>query len=146
VSVHTLHSLVVRRTIAADVQRVFEAWTQPAHMVHWACPEGATLKTVQTDLRVGGSYVLEMVNQDGSPHTAFGTYREVDPPRRLVYTWDWKEEEFQVGETIVTVEFNDLDGSTEVVVTHEGFPALEAREGHEQGWSSCVDRLVALFD
>jgi uncharacterized protein YndB with AHSA1/START domain len=141
----TIQALTVRRTIAADPQRVFDAWTQPAHMVNWACPEGATLDTVRTDIRVGGSYLLKMTNPEGETYTAFGTYREVDPPHRLVYTWDWKEEAHRMGETLVTVEFIDRDGATEVVLRHEGFPSTEAREGHDQGWASCLDKLVAMF-
>ncbi len=50
-----------------------------------------------------------------------------------------------MGETLVTVEFNDLDGSTEVVLTHELFPNAEAKSSHEEGWTSCLNRLERLF-
>jgi uncharacterized protein YndB with AHSA1/START domain len=43
------------------------------------------------------------------------------------------------------VELNDLGGSTEVVLTHERFPKAEAKEGHEQGWTSCMNRLEDMF-
>ena len=82
---------------------------------------------------------------DGNSHTAFGTYREVEEPRRLVYTWDWREESDAMGETVVTVEFNEVDGGTEVVLVHEGFPAVEAKEGHDQGWALCLSHFEALF-
>ena len=49
------------------------------------------------------------------------------------------------GETIVTVEFKDLDGSTEVVLTHELFPSSEAKAGHETGWLSCLSKLEGMF-
>ena len=82
---------------------------------------------------------------EGNEHNAFGTYREIDEPRRLVYTWDWREEEFRVGETVVTIDFNEVDEGTEVVLVHEGFPAAEARDGHDEGWGSCLDQLEAHF-
>ena len=87
-----------------------------------------------------------MRNAEGQTHTAVGTYREISPPTRLVYTWDWVEEEYQVGETLVTVEFKDLGGSTEVVLRHERFPAAEATAAHEEGWTSCLTRLEDVFD
>ena len=78
-------------------------------------------------------------------HTAFGAYREIEPPNRLVYTWDWEEADSQMGETLVTIELNDMGGSTEVVITQEGFPNNEATSAHEQGGGSCLRRLGGLF-
>ncbi|MGH7699802.1 MAG: SRPBCC family protein [Gemmatimonadales bacterium] len=56
----------------------------------------------------------------------------------LVYTWFW-ETNVNMGETLVTVEFRDLGGRTEVVLTHELFPTEEDRENHEAGWAACGD-------
>ncbi len=143
-SVETLNSLRVARTIQADRQAVWDAWTQTEHMKNWACPETGSVLEVEIDLRVGGAYKIVM-NVEGAAHTAFGTYREVDAPNRLVYTWDWEEESHSVGETLVTVEFEERGDATEVVLVHEGFPVVEAKDGHEQGWGSCLNRLEALF-
>lgn len=52
---------------------------------------------------------------------------------------------YSVGETRVSVRFNDLGDSTEIVLVHDLFPAAEAAEGHRQGWTSCLDRLEAMF-
>ena len=143
-SVETVNSLRVARTIQADRQVVWDAWTQTEHMKNWACPESGSVLEVEVDLRVGGAYKIVM-NVEGATHTAFGTYREVDAPNRLVYTWDWEEESHSVGETLVTVEFEERGDATEVVLVHEGFPVVEAKDGHEQGWASCLNRLEALF-
>jgi uncharacterized protein YndB with AHSA1/START domain len=145
-STSTAHSLRLTRVIAASPQVVFEAWTRPEHLKNWSCPEGATLEDVEVDLREGGAYTLRMRNAEGQVHTARGEYRVIDPPRRLVYTWDWLEEENRMGETVVTVELEEAaDGRTQVVLTHEGFPAEEAKVGHGQGWASCLDRLERLY-
>jgi uncharacterized protein YndB with AHSA1/START domain len=136
-------SLRVSRVIKAGPEKVFDAWTQPEHQKRWSCPEGMEVADAQVDLTVGGSYLLRMESPEGKVHTAVGVYREIERPRRLVYTWDWEEE--SIGETIVTVEFNDLGGSTEVMVTHELFPNAEAKVGHEEGWTSCLNRLERLF-
>lgn len=139
-------SLSITRVIAAPRADVFRAWTDPEEMRKWSCPEGAEVDALSVDLRVGGAYRIGMKGEDGSRYTAFGTYREIDAPARLVYTWDWEEPDHAVGETIVTVTFTDLGESTEVVLVHELFPAPEAVEGHRQGWESAIGRFVALFD
>ena len=78
--------------------------------------------------------------------TAFGTYREVDEPNRLVYTWDWEEEDHHMGvATVVTVDFLEQGDATEVVLTHAGFPVLEAKQGHEEGWGACMANFEAMF-
>ena len=141
-TVETVSALRITRTIKADRQAVWNAWTQPEHMKHWSCPAPGGVIEVSTDLRVGGDFAIRMV-VEGDEYNAFGTYREVDAPRRLVYTWDWREEAHQVGETVVTVDFNEVDGGTEVVLVHDGFPAVEAKDGHDQGWVACLDLLEA---
>ena len=144
-SVETVNSLRIERTIKADRRAVWDAWTRPEQMRHWSCPAPGGLKDVKADLRVGGSFVLSM-EVDGNAHTAFGTYREIDEPRRLVYTWDWKEEDHHMGEeTVVTVEFDEVDGGTRVVLLHEGFPAVEAKEAHEEGWGACLAHLETFL-
>lgn len=137
-------SLRLSRVIKADRDSVFRAWTEAGQLKQWACPEGASISDVAVDLRIGGRYRIRMKGAEGAVHTAVGEYRAIQPPERLVYTWDWEEEDHAVGETLVTVEFNEMGGSTEVVLTHELFPNGEAKKAHEEGWSSCLDRLERL--
>lgn len=137
-------SLRLSRVIKADPETVFRAWTEPDQLKRWSCPEGSTVEDARVDLRVGGKYRIRMRGSEGQIHTAVGTYRQIEP-RRLVYTWEWEEEDQAIGETLVTVEFKDLGGETEVVVTHELFPSAEAKSGHEEGWTSCLDRLERMF-
>lgn len=134
------------RTIRAAPEKVFRAWTEPERMKKWSAPEGYEVTEVSSDLRVGGRFEIRMENEEGAAHTAVGEYREVDPPRRLVYTWDWAEEGAEMGDTLVTVEFRETDeGHTEVVMVHDLLPSKEAAKDHEQGWASCLNRLEAIF-
>ena len=69
----------------------------------------------------------------------------VDPPRRLVYTWGWKEETHPMQEeTLLTVELVAATDGTEIRLAHEGFPTPGDRDGHEQGWKICPNRLADL--
>ncbi len=137
--------LRVTRTIKADRKDVWEAWTSPEQMRAWACPVPGGVAEVSVDLRVGGSFAIRMA-VDGVEHNAFGTYREVDEPTGLVYTWDWREEELRMGDSVVTVEFREVPDGTEITLIHDGFPAAEAREGHSQGWDACISNFESLFD
>ena len=134
----------VRRTFAASPKRVFQAWTTPEEVKLWAAP-GPTLgvPVAEIDLRVGGGYRIHMREPSGKEYRVVGTYREVDPPRRLVYTWSW-ETDPTVVDSIVTVEFHDRGGSTEVVLRHEGLPT-EKRAGHEVGWNGSLDKLARIL-
>ena len=131
------------RTIPASPERVFEAWTTSEQMERWTCPDPTAHVEVDIDLRVGGRYLIRM-EVEGGPFTAFGTYREIDPPRRLVYTWEWKQPHPMQVETVVTVEFHPVERGTEIRLTHEGFPASSDRDGHETGWKICTEKLADM--
>ena len=134
-------SLTIRRTFPVARERLFRAWTDPAALRAWSCPIGFTVSLAEVDLRVGGAYRVAMLPADKSePSVAYGTYRGLDPPSRLVYTWQWEGGE--MGETLVTVEFRDLGGETEVVLVHEMFPASDVRDLHNEGWASCLEHLA----
>jgi uncharacterized protein YndB with AHSA1/START domain len=135
---------MLTRVINADQETVYRAWTDPEQLKRWSAPEGLDVAHVETDPRVGGRYHIRMVNAEGVAHNATGVYQEVEFPNRLVYTWSWQEEEHDVGETRVTVEFKERGGSTEVVLTHELLPNDDSKLAHEQGWASCLNRLEAL--
>ena len=148
----TATSLTISRTINAPRERVFEAWTDPARLHEWwGAGENFTAPIAEVDLRVGGAYRLGMQAPDQqAPYVVGGIYREVRPPERLVYTWVWEKgpsdtSDWTPPETLVTVEFLDKGGSTEVVLTHEQFPDEHMRDEHSQGWSGCFDSLARRF-
>ena len=134
----TLH---LKRTFAASREKVFRAWTDPEALKRWWGPEGFSTPAAEIDLRVGGKYRIAMRSPHGDTYHLVGTYREVRPPEKLVYTWAWEAEPEQ-GETLVTVEFLDRDDSTEVVLTHELFPSEKVRDEHGKGWTGSLDHLA----
>ena len=138
-------SLRVSRVIRADPETVFRAWTEPGQLSRWSAPEGVDVDCAEVDLVVGGRYRIRMKNPEGQEFNAVGVYQRIDRPHLLSYTWQWEEQEHNVGETLVTVQFYDRGGATEVVLVHERFPTAEDMAKHEQGWSSCVNRLEVMF-
>ena len=140
----TAYTLELKRVIAADVEAVFDAWTQPEHIKRWSAPEGMEIPVSEVDLTVGGRFVLQMQNAEGGKHTARGVYQEIDRPNRLVYTWAWDEHP-KHGESLITVEFRPVDGGTEIVMVHSGHPDEKSMTDHMGGWTSCLNRLEGLY-
>lgn len=136
-------SLTLTRLVQADPEAVFAAFTEPAELEQWFCPEGGTVSDVAVDLTVGGSFQVTM-NMPDAPHKASGVYRIIDRPRKLAFTWRWEGNDADE-ETLVTVELHPRDKATEVVFTHERFASKESRDMHEQGWTSALNRLESLF-
>ncbi|MBI3757959.1 MAG: SRPBCC domain-containing protein [Deltaproteobacteria bacterium] len=133
----TLH---VRRLLSATPQEVFEAWIDPEGVRTWMCPEATTLAEVRLDVRVGGQFCIVMRGESGDlVHT--GEYREIQPPRKLVFTW--RSAGTHEKETLVTVELYPRGNKTELVLTHAWLPDETAIEKHAHGWRSIVEKLAA---
>jgi uncharacterized protein YndB with AHSA1/START domain len=114
--------LAVTRTFDAPAPLVFEAWTKPDLFRRWWVPKsmGMTLLSCEMDVRVGGKYRLEFAVTPTQSMAFFGTYQEVIPNARLV----WTNEESSDG-AVTTVTFEEKDGRT-LVVMHELYPSKEA--------------------
>ncbi len=137
--------LNLHRTFAAPRERVFAAWTEPELVRQWFGGEGCELTGLEMDVRPGGAYRFCMKTSQGEM-TVGGTYREVASPEKLVYTWQWEDDPaYADRETLVTVEFVDCGGSTEVRLTHENFPTAENVTNHQQGWTVALEKLDKLF-
>ena len=141
-------SIRVARTFDAGREQVFRVWTDPAEIQRWWAPPGFTEPKAEMDLREGGSFRIGMRNPEGVYFYAVGEFRVIQAPERLVYSWKW--EGYPMGsedaETLVTVEFHERNGQTEVVLVHEGFPSEDAANNHEEGWTNCMARAAELAD
>ncbi|MBX7166595.1 MAG: SRPBCC domain-containing protein [Pirellulales bacterium] len=134
--------LVLHRTLRAPRERVFRAWTDPQQLSQWFAPApDMDHPIMEVDFRVGGRYRIGMQRPGAPLYIVAGEYREISPPRRLVFTWQWQNEGSLRDETLVTVELLDHDGGTRLVLTHELLPTEIDRTKHGEGWTGCLDRL-----
>lgn len=133
--------LVVTRTVNAPARLVFEAWTKAELVRRWWVPKsyGLTLLSCEMDVRVGGQYRL--VFRHDSTMEFFGTYLEVTPHSRLV----WTNEEGDNGETVTTVTFEENAGKT-LLVVHDRYPSKEALDSGSTGaMPEALDQLDELL-
>jgi uncharacterized protein YndB with AHSA1/START domain len=133
--------LRLTRVIAAPIEKVFEAWTDPTVMVRWFFAGETWSVEVTSDLREGGAFSLLMHADGGDNFLCSGVYREISPPTRLVFTWT----SYAVTDTLVTLELRDLGGATELTLLHEGLVEAAVRQNHADGWGGCLGNLERLL-
>ena len=121
--------------IAAPPQVVFAHFTDPARMTRWF-GSAALL-----DPRPGGTFRVDLNGRD----VVLGEYVEVEPPRRVVFTWGWgsSDDATPPGSTRVEVTLEPDGDGTRVVLLHHGL-AGAARGRHREGWTHFLGRLAAV--
>lgn len=147
-------TLIIKRMLNAPPELAFKAWTSAEHIQQWMRPEpGLTIPLASMDLRVGGKYRIQMKRADGDFCTAVGVFKEVKPPERLVYTWDYEKDgrgaefgEVEGNASLVTVEFLKRGKQTEFVLTHSRFGTVESRDNHARGWGKGVESFAEFVE
>jgi len=137
-------SLTIVRRIKASPETVFAALTRPEQIAQWWGPDPGPVLLAETDLREGGGFRVRFRMVDGSEHESSGIYREVEPPKRLVMTWQWHGED--MAESLVCIDLRPLDDGTEVTFTHSRLPDRASRDSHLEGWTGALNKLGAMFN
>ena len=135
--------LVITRIFDGPARIVFEAWTKPELLERWWAPKsmGASLLSCEMDVRVGGGYRLEFGHPASEQTMAFfGTYLEVVPHSRLV----WTNEESDDG-AVTTVTFEEKGGKT-TLIFHELYPSKEALDEALVGSADAIPEQFEQLD
>lgn len=140
------------RVIDAAAGDVFDAWIDADHLAHWWGPrdgrENFTTPHVEVEPWPGGVFRTCIRSPKGQDYWARGVFREVDAPRRLVFTHGWEDEHGEVeSERRVAVEFAGIErtGKTRVALHITGYQSPQSRNSETGGWNECLDRLVEYF-
>jgi uncharacterized protein YndB with AHSA1/START domain len=133
------------RVLRAPRAVVFRMHAEPDRLARWWGPKGFTAPSIELDVRVGGRYRIEMQPPEGARFFLSGEFREVDPDRRLVYTFRWEDPDPDDRETVVDFSLRDRGAATALTVD-QGVFATEARRAlHDQGWGDAIERLHAAI-
>jgi uncharacterized protein YndB with AHSA1/START domain len=157
----TRRDIVLRRTIGAPIDAVWDAWTDPDQVARWWGPTGFTSPSCKVDLRVGGRYVWAMRSPDFQESRVFytsGTYTKIARPDRLEFTQGLSDE---AGERIdpgalgfppdfprdvrTVLTFESEGDATRLTVTELDWPVGPMLEMSELGLGQSLDKLVALL-
>ena len=133
-------SLTVERTIKAPPEDVFNAWLNPDMLRQFMMPAaGMSVPKASNDPKEGGRFeIIMQAGEDEIPHA--GTYREINPHSRLVFTW---ESPYSVDDSTVTLTFAPVQDGTHVTLHHVRFKDAETRDNHNGGWTGILDALDA---
>jgi uncharacterized protein YndB with AHSA1/START domain len=141
--------LKLRRIFDAPCDLVWRAWTRPEMTAQWLGPVEWPAVQVAQDLRKDGAWSALLKSADGDETLRqSGIYLEIDPPKRLVFTFAWGEghEDGVAVETIVCVELTALSGQrTLLEFSQAGLKSAASASGHAHGWTSSFDRLDACL-
>jgi uncharacterized protein YndB with AHSA1/START domain len=134
------------RVLRAPAERVYRAFLDPDAMAKWLPPNGFTGKVHQMDPRVGGSHRMSFTNfSTGQGHSFGGTYLELVPHERIVYT-DKFDNPNLPGEMRVTITLKVVSVGTELNIVQEGVPAVIPPEACYLGWQESLALLAKLVE
>ncbi|MFT5708908.1 MAG: hypothetical protein ACI9ES_003215 [Oceanospirillaceae bacterium] len=130
--------LICNKVIPATPSQVFEMWTDPDKFKCWWGPVGVNCSKVELDFKVGGSYSIENLFEDGGTLMITGVYEEIVEDKKLVYSW-------VVGNSDsiekVTVLFDQHSDGTMLTVIHKKITSIDIQKKHAVGWRGCLDKL-----
>ena len=139
----SLPSLTLVRRIKAPPAKVWAAITRPDLMMQWWGPDAGPTLSVIADVRPGGRFSVVFRLLNGDEHNPTGVYREVEPERKLVFTWELPGT--PEPQSLVTFLLKPLEGGTELTLTHERLPDDETRASHEHGWNGLLNKLPVFL-
>lgn len=151
-TVTTLSDTEVRieRLFNAPRELLWEAYTDPGLLCEWLGPRRLTMTVQEMDVRTGGAYRYTHSSEpsDDGPYVFYGEFREVDPPRLLVQTFNFEGNED--GESLDRVEFEEVDSDRTRLVVTASFDSVKARDamlqsGMEKGVNEGYEKLDELL-
>jgi len=153
----TPSSMHLRRVLNAPIEKVWGLWTDPEAMKLWWSPKDFTAPVIKSDFRVGGNFLLSMKAPKGEMFWNTGTYKEIIPFKKIVSSLSFSDETGRVvppaevpvpgvwpEQIIVTVEFKDLGGKTEVTIQEDGIPLIMKMMAR-MGWDQQFDKFQKLL-
>ncbi|HWA37787.1 MAG TPA: SRPBCC domain-containing protein [Burkholderiales bacterium] len=137
--------LAIERTYPVAPEKVWRAWTDPEALKRWWAPRpDHRVSLCELDVRVGGRFRIVFGPEGGEQNECAGEYLEVEPNRRLVFSWHWPR---STPERVsrIAITFLPSAGGTELVFRHDRFYDAAARDNHLRGWTAAfggLDRYI----
>jgi uncharacterized protein YndB with AHSA1/START domain len=137
----------IRRRLNVSAEKVFAAFADAALVAQWLRPSPDVMLTVlEFDFRPGGAYRFAYDVPDGRRMIVGGTYRSIERPTRIVFSWLIEPPDEHAGiDSEVTVTITSSGSATELTIRHAKFERADADARHAQGWRGALELLDALL-
>src|SRR5215213_2895137 len=134
-------TIEMARPFPATRPVVFDCFADPDRLARWWGPRGFSIPSLDWAPRVDTRYRIEMQPPEGEAFFLTGEFRDVDPPARLAFTFEWEPADPDDVETVAQLSFRAVEDSTEILFTQGPFKTDERRALHHDGWTESFDRL-----
>ncbi len=131
------------RVFAAPRAVLWQNWLDPEAVADWFAADGYRVTDAKLDPRVGGHWRVDFASETAGTYYEHGTYTELAEPERLGFTMTQTFPGQSTPEMQVTVTLCDLGDRTELTFHQTGFASLAHRDGMQEGWGECLDKLAA---
>lgn len=132
-------------SLPAPRRRVFDALSHAEQLSRWWGPEGFSIPAIDFEPRVDSDYRIAMQPPEGEVFHLAGTFREVEPPRRLALTFRWDPPTEDDRETLAELDLSDAGELTEITLRQGPFATEERRALHDGGWRDSFAKLERLL-
>jgi len=151
-----LKTITIKRKMDLTVDQVWKAWSNPETFKQWWGPREYSCPYCSIDFSIGGKYLAAMRNKEGKDIWSTGTYREIVPQQKIVYTDSFADSEGRVVDSgyydmpgmplqlLVTVTVERSGDKTNMTLKHEGIPE-EMYEDCIKGWQSSFDKMEEIM-
>lgn len=143
-------TLQIKRVLPVPAEQAYSAWVKQEILEQWMCcdQESYSTRYLVLDVRPGGRFVLEIRTPEGDVYLQHGTFMELLPLKKLVFTWfdemiyaHGVGTELRSPKTLVTVDLKEQEGTTELTLTHEQFTSRREYDATLESWNTCFDLL-----
>ncbi|MGL4280284.1 MAG: SRPBCC family protein [Albidovulum sp.] len=139
-------TIKLHRVIPAKPEKVYRAFVEPDALCSWLPPYGYLCTVDKLEPKVGGRHHASFRNfTTGKSHSFGGTYLDLVPGKRLVYT-DAFDDANLPGEMRVTVDLKAVSVGTEINIQQEGIPDIIPPEACYLGWQESLRKLAKLVE
>jgi uncharacterized protein YndB with AHSA1/START domain len=132
----------VEQQLPAPPSIVYAEWLDPDALSDWMCPRPARATSIELDPTIGGRLRID-IEEDGVRFAVTGRYVELDPPRRLSFTWSCSTWPDPTVESIVTVTLDPRGDNETLMTIHHALLPPDLIDQHQTGWVRIAEQLAA---
>lgn len=135
------------KSFQADVSSLYKAWTEAEQLKQWWKPMGLTLTDVENEITEGGKVTYHFKGEEGTSLTIEGTYQEVQPNERLVYTWNWQLPDEKLNSSYkLEVVFEGSADQSSISISQNEEEQQESVKPKESAWDDQLSKLAEFLE